>query len=59
EADPKASRATELFIPKLQYPAGCEIEVIGGVAEIDLDNQRAIIKAEHAGEVRVVICRKA
>src|SRR3984885_2003567 len=59
DADPKVSCATELFIPKLQYPSGCEIEVIGGVAEIDPDNQRAIIKADQAGEVRVVICRKA
>ena len=32
--------------------------MIGGVAELDLDNQRAIIKVEQAGEVRVVICRK-
>jgi Glycoside hydrolase family 5 C-terminal domain/Cellulase (glycosyl hydrolase family 5) len=59
DADPKVSRATELFIPKLQYPAGCDIEVIGGVAEIDPDNQRTIIKADQAGEVHVVICRKA
>jgi hypothetical protein len=59
EADPNASRPTELFIPKLQYPTGCEIEVIGGVAEIDPDNQCATIKADQAGEVRVVICRKA
>jgi len=58
EFDPSARRATEVFIPRLQYPGGCEIEVTGGVAELDLNNQRAIVKAERAGEVRVVICRK-
>jgi Glycoside hydrolase family 5 C-terminal domain/Cellulase (glycosyl hydrolase family 5) len=58
DADPAAVGATEIFVPRLQYPRGCEIEVIGGVAELDLDNQRAVIKVEQAGEVRVVICRK-
>jgi hypothetical protein len=32
--------------------------VIGGVAELNPDNQRAVIKVVQAGEVRVVICRK-
>ena len=59
EAAPSAARATEIFVPRLQYPHGCEIEVIGGIAELDLDNQRAVIKVEQAGEVRIVICRKA
>ena len=58
EADPAAARATEIFVPRLQYPRECEIEVIGGVAELDLDGQRAVIKIKDAGEVRVVICRK-
>ena len=35
DADPAAARATEIFVPRLQYPRGCEIEVIGGVAELD------------------------
>ncbi len=58
DAAPSASGATEIFIPRLQYASGCEVEVIGGIAELDLDHQRAIVKAERAGEVRVVICRK-
>jgi hypothetical protein len=58
EADPDAARATEIFVPRVQYPRGCEIEVLGGVAELDLDNQRAAIKVEQPDEVRVVICRK-
>jgi len=58
DADPAAAGASEIFVPQLQYPRGCEIEVIGGVAELDLDNQRAVIKVEQAGEVRIVICRK-
>lgn len=53
-----AAQATEIFVPRIQYPRGCEIEVLGGVAELDLDNQRAIIKVKDAGEVRVVIRRK-
>jgi glycosyl hydrolase family 5 len=59
EADLAALQPTEIFIPRLQYPRGCEIEVLGGVAELDVDNQRAIIRVKDAGEVRVVICRKA
>jgi hypothetical protein len=36
------------------------LEVSGGNgnAELDLDGQRAVVKAEHPGEVRVVIRRK-
>jgi len=58
DIDPAANDATEIFVPNLQYPRGCEIEVIGGAAELNLDHQRALIKVEQPGEVRVVICRK-
>ncbi len=58
ESDPAAAGTTEIFVPRLQYPRGCEIEVIGGVAELDFENQRAVIKLKQDGEVRVVICRK-
>jgi hypothetical protein len=58
DGDPAAAGATEIFVPRLQYPRGCEIEVLGGVAELDLDSQRVTIKVEEPGEVRVVICRK-
>jgi hypothetical protein len=59
ESDPSAGGATEIFVPRLQYPHGCDLDVIGGVAELDLDNQRATVKVDHPGEVRVVIRRKA
>ncbi|MGH7923371.1 MAG: cellulase family glycosylhydrolase [Candidatus Binatus sp.] len=58
EFDPSATSATEVFVPRLQYPKGCEIEVIGGTAELDLDNQRATINAQQTAEVRVLIRRK-
>src|SRR5260370_27129827 len=41
DAVPGGTLATEIFIPRLQYPRGCEIEVIRGVAQLDPDNQRA------------------
>ena len=59
EAAPGADRARpRSSFRTFSIRRGCEIEVIGGVAELDLDNQRAIIKVGQAGEVRVVICRK-
>ncbi|HEV2171525.1 MAG TPA: hypothetical protein VGR40_11280, partial [Candidatus Binatus sp.] len=58
EADLTATSPTEIFVPRLQYPRGCNIEVSGGEAELDLDKQRAVVKAEKAGEVRVVIRRR-
>jgi hypothetical protein len=61
ESDPSAARSTEIFVPRVQYPRGCVLEVSGGNgnAELDLDGQRAVVKVEHPGEVRVVIRRKA
>jgi hypothetical protein len=58
ESDPSAARSTEIFVPRIQYPHGCVLEVSGGNAELDLDGQRAVVKVEHPGEVRVVIRRK-
>ncbi|MGB3552641.1 MAG: hypothetical protein WA993_18320, partial [Candidatus Binatus sp.] len=61
ECDPSAARSTDIFVPRIQYPRGCAIEVSGGSVsvELDLDGQRAIVKSEQPGEVRVVIRRKA
>ena len=59
DADPTVSRPTEIFVARLQYPLGCEIEASSGEAELDVENQRAFVKAERAGEVHVVIRRKA
>src|ERR1019366_4542487 len=60
ESDPSAAHSTEIFVPRSQYPRGCVLEVSGGNgnAELDLDDQRAVVKVEHPGEVRVVIRRK-
>ncbi len=60
ESDPCAARSTEIFVPRVQYPRGCVLEVSGGNgnAELDLDGQRAVVKVERPGEVRVVIRRK-
>ncbi len=58
ECDPSASGATEIFVPSLQYPRGCEIEVRGGIADLDVDRQRIVVKVEYPGEVRVVVRRK-
>ncbi len=57
DADPAISGATEIFVPRIQYPAGCTIEVSGGEANMDLKSQRATVKAHRAGEVRVMIRR--
>jgi hypothetical protein len=58
EYDPSAAGPTEIFVPRIQYPRGCVLEVSGGNAELDPDGQRAVVKVEHRGEVRVVIRRK-
>jgi hypothetical protein len=57
DADPAISSLTEIFVPRIQYPTGCAIEVSGGEASMDLENQRATVKAHRADEVRVMIRR--
>ena len=59
EADPSIPSVTKIFVPRIQYPQGCKIEVIGGEAKLDLEHQRATVKAHHAGEVSVFIRRVA
>jgi len=60
EADTSVARSTEIFVPRIQYPRGCVLEVSGAdaKAELDLGGQRAVVKAGQPGEVRVVIRRK-
>ncbi len=60
DADPSVAASTEIFVPRLQYPGGCEVEA-SGAAEVVLylENQRAIVTANRGGEVRVVITRKS
>lgn len=59
DADLNIDALTEIFVPRLQYPRGCAVEASGASAEVDLKNQRVIVKAERAGEVRVAIRRTA
>jgi hypothetical protein len=59
DADPAIRAATEIFVPRLQYPDGHSIEITGGDASIDQQPQRVIVKTARAGEVRVKIRRGA
>jgi len=58
DANPSISGATEIYVPRIQYPAGCAIDVSGGRANHDSENQRVIIEVDRAGEVSVTIRRK-
>ena len=58
EGDPSIASTTEIFVPRLQYPKGCSIEVNGGDAILDLEHQRVTIKLRGAGEVTVSIARQ-
>lgn len=40
--DPAARAPTEIFVPRLQYPAGCRVAVSDGVYELDMGAQRLI-----------------
>jgi hypothetical protein len=57
DADPSIADATVIFVPRLQYPSGCTIDVRGGEAKFDGAHQHATIKVHRAGEVRIVIRR--
>ena len=58
DADPDATDETEIFIPRLQYPRGCEVEISGGEARVDLEHQRLTIAIRGAGEVRLALRRR-
>jgi hypothetical protein len=57
DSDPSIAGDTEIFVPRIQYPHGCVIEVAGGEAKVDLDSQRVTVSAHHAGEVTITIRR--
>jgi hypothetical protein len=40
--DPEVRAPTEIFVPRLQYPTGCKVDVSDGQYEIDLDNQTLV-----------------
>ncbi|MHB8380983.1 MAG: cellulase family glycosylhydrolase [Candidatus Binataceae bacterium] len=60
DADPEAAigTETEIFVPLLQYPRGYDLEISGGEARIDADNQRLLITVQRAGQVRVALRRR-
>ncbi len=58
DADPTVPAATEIFAPRLQYPHGCDLEISGGEARLDLESQQVTIAAGGAGEVRIVLRRR-
>lgn len=58
DSDPRIAADTEIFVPRLQYPRGCTLEVSGGAGRLDLDHQRAVISVDRPGEVRVLIHRR-
>ncbi len=46
---------TEIFVPRLHYPAGGDIEVQGAEALPDWPGQSLVLRAAAAGEVRLVL----
>jgi len=50
DADPSIEGVTEIFLPRIQYPKGCAIEVDGGDAKLDEVHQLATVKAHRAGD---------
>jgi len=49
--DPAVTAATEIFLPRLHYGAGCRVEVSDGTAEVDREGQLVIYR--HAAPDRV------
>jgi hypothetical protein len=58
DADPAINAATEIFVPRLQYPQGFTIDASSGRVEQDAERQLVIVTAEKAGEVRISIRRR-
>lgn len=49
---------TEIFVPRLQYPNGYDVEVEGGEAARDEENQSLRIHAISSSKVAVMITRR-
>jgi hypothetical protein len=49
---------TEIFVPRLQYPNGYDVEVEGGEAARDEENQSLRVHAVGSSKVAVTITRR-
>jgi hypothetical protein len=58
DADTGISTETEIFVPQLQYPHGCDVEISGGEARLDLEHQRLVVAIRGGGEVRLALRRR-
>ena len=56
EADGKGE--TEIFVPRLQYPNGYDVEVEGGEATRDEENQSLLVHAVGSNKVAVTVTRR-
>jgi hypothetical protein len=52
--DPSVEAPTELFVPNLQYPDGCDVEVSDGTYEMDGSLQRMVYRHSSSQEVHHV-----
>jgi hypothetical protein len=57
EADPAVGGATELYVPRIQFPAGFVVRVEGIAADlvIDAEAQRVTIDSQDAGPARIIV----
>jgi hypothetical protein len=42
--DPCVEAPTELFVPSLQYPGGCRVEISDGTYDLDMERQRLVYR---------------
>jgi len=47
--DPAVSEPTEIFVPRYQYPNGCQVEVSDGEYELNMKEQ--ILRYQHGSDV--------
>jgi hypothetical protein len=58
EVDPEASAPTEIYLPKIQYPEGYSIEVLGADTHQTVDEQVMQVVPSREGHIRVMITPK-
>jgi hypothetical protein len=49
---------TELFVPRLQYPQGCDVSVSDGTFSLDREGQRLVYEHSRALSVHVILVRR-